>query len=257
MKKVLLTLLTVLGVSSAMAQVSAPDAKIATARKSVLQIQLSTADTYRDLQFDLCLPGGITASQGGVVKDAATGHVVAYEPVTVDGADAIRFVVVDAIVNYENQDATSVTGDYGKKFGSGVLVEIPVDADNSFTETAQAFLKNVNTSDDNGNNVSVESSNFDIEWVLLGDVNANNIIDIADAVAVVNNVTGKENEVFVREAADVNGNATSYDDVKVGEIADAVAIVNLVVGKTDTESGSAKANNVEVTESIEDTLDPQ
>ena len=90
----------------------------------------------------------------------------------------------------------------------------------------------------------------------MGDVNDNGLVEIADAVAVVNNVTGKENEVFVKEAADVNGNAVSYDDdAKIGEIADAVAVVNIVVGKTD--SNSAKATILDASDSFEDTLDPQ
>lgn len=61
---------------------------------------------------------------------------------------------------------------------------------------------------------------------ILGDVNGDGDVDIADAVCIVNHVVGKATPSFIAEAADVNGD----DDV---DIADAVRIVNLVVGKID------------------------
>ena len=62
---------------------------------------------------------------------------------------------------------------------------------------------------------------------LLGDVNHDGDVDIADAVCIVNYVVGKTMPVFILAAADVNGDG----DV---DIADAVRIVNLVVGKIDS-----------------------
>ena len=61
---------------------------------------------------------------------------------------------------------------------------------------------------------------------VLGDVNGDETVDIADAVAVVNHVVGKANTSFVEQAADVNGDG-------VVNIADVVRIVNLVLGKND------------------------
>ena len=68
-----------------------------------------------------------------------------------------------------------------------------------------------------------------------GDVNNDAEIDIADAVAIVNYVVGKESMVFKKNAADVNG------DTEI-DIADAVRIVNLVVGKIDALSRQAKGS---------------
>ena len=57
---------------------------------------------------------------------------------------------------------------------------------------------------------------------LLGDVNDDGIVDIADAIAIANHIIGKPNEVFVIEAADVNVDG----DIS---IADAAGIINMIL----------------------------
>ena len=59
---------------------------------------------------------------------------------------------------------------------------------------------------------------------VLGDVDNDGIVDIADAVCIVNHIVSKPTPVFIEAAADVNGDG----DV---DIADAVQIVNFIVGK--------------------------
>jgi hypothetical protein len=59
---------------------------------------------------------------------------------------------------------------------------------------------------------------------ILGDVNGDGDVDIADAVCIVNHVVGKPNTTFIEAAADANNDG----DI---DIADAVHIVNYVVGK--------------------------
>lgn len=69
-----------------------------------------------------------------------------------------------------------------------------------------------------------ESQGGDIHNIIKGDVNGDKIVDIDDALCIVNYLVGKSNSTFVLEAADVNGDG-------VVDIADAVYIVNFVVGK--------------------------
>lgn len=61
-----------------------------------------------------------------------------------------------------------------------------------------------------------------------GDVNGDGVLDIADAVAIVNYIVGKPNPSFDVAAADVNNDGTV-------DIADAVKIVNIIVGKEKGE----------------------
>lgn len=71
--------------------------------------------------------------------------------------------------------------------------------------------------------------------LLIGDVNEDGSLDIADAVAIVNYIVGKPNLKFNINVADVNLD----NDV---DIADAVSIVNIIVGKPVT-TGAAAAKN--------------
>ena len=71
------------------------------------------------------------------------------------------------------------------------------------------------------------AATFTAKALVLGDVNGDGDVDIADAVCIVNYVVGKPNATFIEAAADVDGDG-------VVDIADAVRIVNLVVGKITT-----------------------
>lgn len=62
------------------------------------------------------------------------------------------------------------------------------------------------------------------ESPLLGDVNGDGVIDIADGVGIVNYIVGKTTSAFLPEVADVDGDGSI-------DIADAVQIVNLITGK--------------------------
>lgn len=63
--------------------------------------------------------------------------------------------------------------------------------------------------------------------VLTGDVNGDGLVNIADAIGIVNRVVRKESAIFIEGVADVN------QDGQV-DIADAIAIVNIVVRKNQT-----------------------
>ena len=63
-----------------------------------------------------------------------------------------------------------------------------------------------------------------VEDYVLGDVNGNDVVDIGDAVSIVNYLVGKDTSNFVAKAADTNKNGQI-------DIGDAVTIVNLLVGK--------------------------
>jgi hypothetical protein len=59
--------------------------------------------------------------------------------------------------------------------------------------------------------------------VIMGDANGDGTVDVADVVAIVNQIHGQPDDSFVIEAADMNG------DGKVN-VADVVATVNVILG---------------------------
>lgn len=234
MKKFLLSMLTLLGATSVWAQsVSVPDTRVAQQRTNVLKVTLSSASDTRDLQFDLTLPEGISlVENAGTVLDAAAGHVIQYQA-QADGS--IRFVVVDAIVDYDDPDATSAdAATYGKKFSEGVLVEIPVLAAADFDgNPAVAQVTNLYISNDAGQNVSADPANFEFNIImnLLGDVNEDGAVDVQDIVCVIGDIQQETPTVFNRGAADIDNEGNI-------DVQDVVGIVDII--QTKTPSSSAK-----------------
>jgi hypothetical protein len=121
-------------------------------------------------------------------------------------------VLMDGVlpVNNDGDGIGRLSFDISLKPGLPIGTEIPNQAAIKFDENAVIMTPTwLNTIGD---------------AMLLGDVNDDGDVDIADAVCVVNHVVGKPTPAFNAAAADVNGDG----DV---DIADAVRIVNLVVGK--------------------------
>lgn len=65
-----------------------------------------------------------------------------------------------------------------------------------------------------------------------GDVNGNDMVDISDAMCIVNHILGKEMATFIDAAADVNGDG-------VIDIADAVHIVNIILNNGGSQAAPA------------------
>ncbi len=237
MKKGLLTMLALLSMGSVFAQdYSGPDARVVTARKGVLKIQLSSTTTYRDLQFDLTLPTGISLVTESVspespdatnVKEGAAGHVIAYNAV---GDNAVRFAVYDQA--------------NGNAFTDGVLIEIPVQASDAFTANDVANVTNVVTSDNYAKSYAKNAFDINILVNLLGDVNEDGSVNVTDIMAVASRIKGVATTPFNEGAADWT------DDTEIN-----VTDIMGIAGYIKTNTGNAKAYNIEV--AFEDTLDPQ
>ena len=197
-------------------------------KTGTVKIRLAGTENYRDLQFDITLPAGVTAADGNVVID--TDHDVE-SAAQASNAQTVRFVL------YSNT---------GANLSNDILLEIPVNVtDVTAVDGATATLSNVLSSDATAaTSLTVTGSEFLFSVMKLGDINDNGKVDIGDATCVINNVVGAANDVYVEEVADVNKNN------KFGEIGDATSIVNIVVGTAT----SAKKN---FNEEVGDTLDPE
>ena len=181
--------------------------RIAASRFSKLKVTLVSTTPYRDLQFDLTLPAGITLKDeaGGTVVDEASNHVLQYNA---EGS-TIHFVVVDAVINAsQNYDSETFPAaekeNYGKILSNGVIVEIPINAAATFTGTQQANLANMKVSKDDGTNINLTDGNFDIKAILLGDVNDDGKVDPTDALNIQLNFLEATPSDFIEEAGYVN-----------------------------------------------------
>lgn len=257
MKKFLLSLvaLMTIGVSAWADGVTVPQTRIAASRFSKLKVTLESTTPYRDLQFDLTLPEGITlkdTENGGTVVDEASNHVIQY---AAEGS-TLHFVVVDAIADvYDGTDATNYTGEnlpdkdsYGKTFTSGIIVEIPINAAATFSGTQTASLANLSTSNDAGDKVDLTDGSFNIKAVLLGDVNDDGFVDPTDALNIQYFYLNDVPDDFVEEAGYVTEEDEEIDPT------DALEVQYIYL-----ESGVKKMRNGDVVVKKDDvsTLDPE
>lgn len=251
MKKGLLTMLALLSMGSMLAQdFSGPDARVVTARKGVLKVQLSSTTSYRDLQFDLTLPQGITLVTESVspetpdktnVKEGATGHVIAYNPVGTEG-NVVRFAVYDQT--------------NGNAFTDGVLIEIPVQATDAFTANDVANVTNVVTSDVDAKSYGKDDFNINILVNLLGDVNEDNNVNVTDVLTTAEFVLVNEDITKVPDMKNLG--AADVDGGNVINVTDVVGIAGIAMEFTgNTPALGAKPALKDANIAVEDTLDPQ
>jgi len=233
MKKGLLTMLALLSMGSVYAQdFTFPDARVVTAnttRQGVVQVKLNSTNVYRDLQFDLTLPDGITLVTESVspetpdatnVKEGATGHVIAYNPVGTEG-NVVRFAVYDQT--------------NGNSFSNDVLIEIPVKFATGKT-TGVATIDNLIASNATAESIPQNEDPFNFNIILLGDVDADGVVDVQDIVTLISKIQREDPSPFIGIAADFDGDEL-YD------VQDITGIVGVIQG--DTGSSPAKKYVVE------------
>lgn len=242
MKKGLLTMLALLSIgSSAFAQKTLDVPEVArkagnvqqvvvleSEKKGTVKVLLSGTEDYRDLQFDIVLPDGVTAAEGQNVFSDNYAVQSAVQP----DRKTVRFVL------YSESAA---------KLSNEILFEIPVTIEDvNAVNGAKATIENVLSSNDAAltSLTDIQGSEFPFSVMKLGDINDNGEVEIGDATCVINNIVGEANDVYVAEVADVNNQEGP------GEIGDATSIVNIIVGV----STPAKKN---FNEQIGDTLDPE
>lgn len=244
MKKGLLTMLALLSMgSSAFAQtVNVPtvvrkagevkEVSVVANRQGTVKIELQGGANYRDLQFDITLPEGITLADetnGGTVA-IETDHAVGFAHQTAAGV--VRFVL------YSENAA---------KLSDAILLEIPVTVANTFTGTQAATLTNVLTSNDAAEtSIAIADGNFNFRACLLGDVNDDGSVSLRDATWIAKFLIDADPTPFVEEVADFN------DDTSMS-LRDATALAKSLI--TDS---SAKENVFEeVEEDFVNEVDPE
>ena len=229
MKKGLLTMLALLSMgSSVFAQmVNVPtvvrkagevkEVSVVANRQGTVKIELQGGANYRDLQFDITLPDGITLADetnGGSVA-IETDHAVGFATQTASGA--VRFVLYS---------------ETGAKLSNAILLEIPVDVAESFTGTQPATLTNVLTSNDAAEtSIAIADAPFNFRAVLLGDVNDDGRVANADQVAIVMYLLDEPSTPFVFEAADMEYDATKPNNITN---ADAISLADKLLEGTSS-----------------------
>ena len=187
-----------------------------------LSICLKNANETSAYSFDLMLPEGFS-----IETDGSNGFD---SQVTLSSRHNGHAVTTNAKGNNIYSVSVLSLSSKALKDNDGAIMTIRLKAADELSEGEyEIAIKNARYSLLSGEtSVSMADTKAGVTIVRyrLGDANGDGMVDIADAVTIVNYVVGKEAPSFRTAAADANGDG-------VVDIADAVRIVNLIVGKID------------------------
>ena len=181
-----------------------------------------TTDNFTGYQFDLVLPSGIvTVKDEEGVPSFELGEEVYYKSHTVSAShlsSCDRFVCL------------STNSSVFKKM-QGTLLSIPicVDADVN-SDTYDGKLKNIQFGTKDGKTIYFEDVPFSItigDATLVGDVNYDGLISIADVTALVNILLGNDDAEpykYNHKAANVNGD----EDINSEDV---TALMGIILGE--------------------------
>ena len=187
-----------------------------------IPVRLKNADSVTSYGFELVLPEGmsITTDGGGSFDNAITlstrhhsSHVATTNKLSANTYKIVVSSLSSKSINGNEGEMLSIkaqiaesmiVGDYIIKIQEPLLVS---------ADGTKPTIAPTNTT------VTIESYNY-----VRGDVDSDGVVDLADAVLVINYYVGKPVTIFNNSAADVDGDG-------VIDLADAVKIINYYVGK--------------------------
>ena len=187
-----------------------------------IKVSLKNANAATSYGFELVLPQGLsiaTTSEGDF--DAA---------VTMSARHKGHTLTTNKLAN--NTYKVGVASLSGKALtdNDGLVLTIKAHvADNMTVGDYPILIQNLLIVNTDGTKPAVQNtqSKITIEGYTKGDVDGDGVVDLADAVLVINHYVGKPVNKFVAKAADVDGDG-------VIDLADAVRIINFYVGKVQT-----------------------
>lgn len=186
---------------------------LAAGQTKTVQMMLNNEQTYAGMQCDLTLPTGLTLTK--LEKGTRCRNHTLTTNTLDDGSTRVWI---------SSMSSRTISGT------SGALLTVTVKATSDFSGTHQLWLRNIvgahETNDASGERVELidNMTSINPSAQVVGDVNADGVVDIADVNAVINVMLGK------LLASDFPGNADVTGDGKV-DIADVNTAINLMLGK--------------------------
>ena len=187
-----------------------------------IEVKLKNANSITSYGFELVLPAGVTISTStdGDFDDA----------VTMSTRHKGHTLTTNKLANNTYKVGVASLSSKALTDNDGLVLTIKAHVADNIAEGEYAIGVQspliVNT---DGTKPAVQStqSKITIEDYTKGDVDGDGVIDLADAVLVINHYVGKPVAKFNEKAADVDGDG-------VVDLADAVRIINFYVGKVQS-----------------------
>lgn len=200
-----------------------------------IEVKLKNAETVTSYGFELKLPEGIT-----IITDGDGGFD---ESITLSSRNSKHNVTTNKLDGNVYKIGVASLSSKSIADNDGIVLTIKAHVQEDMAEGLyQVVMYSPLIVYTNGMKPSVQKtySTVTVENYQKGDVDGDGVVDLADAVLVINHYVGKPVTTFIEKAADVDGDG-------VIDLADAVLIINYYVGKIPSLSRSAN----------EDGLDPQ
>ena len=226
--------------------------KKSASREGVVKIQLANSANYRDMQFDLTLPEGISlvnvpTTENPVVKVDAINdehHVLFY---ALEG-QTVKIAVVDNVVNLAENTQSASAETYGKYLADGIVFELPIQATADFTGVKNANIANLAFTDDAATvDITATAEPFGIAMIQLGDVDDNGAVELNDAIYIARFTVEGNPQPFVEDVADYDG----QDGIALN---DAIEVARSTV--TDDDPALSK-QMLDVEDSFVNEMDPE
>lgn len=204
-----------------------------------LSLKMNNTKEITGVQCDIYLPEGMTFA-----KDE-DGYYMA--ELSTERTTTTKTNIFDAVLQSDGSLRILASSTKSAAFSgnSGEVATIVVNvAEDMADGDYPIVIKSIEMSDKSGNNYSVSrvKSTVTVASYLLGDVNADGKVNVADITVIANNILNLPNTTFVEAAADLNL------DGKVN-VADITCLANLILyGNITGQTAGAKAMFVEAPE---------
>lgn len=183
-----------------------------------LPIYLKNDEVIEGLQFKLTLPEGVSVAEDeeGLITSTTdrTNGMTVMGRKDPDADNSYLFVLLSL-------EGNTITGNEGVFMNVKLNIDSDVDLGDYEIKIEDVYMT---TASYETLHPAEATSDLIMTDIVMGDVNNDGVINVTDAIGVVNYILKNVPSVFVEEAADVNNDG-------VINITDAIGIVNMILGK--------------------------
>ena len=200
-----------------------------------IEVKLKNADTATSYGFEIELPDGVSVT---LDSDGSFD-----EEITLSSRNSKHNVTTNKLSGNIYKIGVASLGSKSLTDNDGIVLIIKANVRDDMPEGVYpVMIKNPLIVYSNGSKPTVQETQTSItvakENYQKGDVDGDGVVDLADAVLVINHYVGKPVTTFIEKAADVDGDG-------VVDLADAVLIINYYVGKIPNLSRSVNENGLD------------
>ncbi len=208
-----------------------------------LPLMLNNKADITAIQFDLKLPEGVDIQK----KSDNVSYNISFNEQS-ERTDISSHSISNALQEDGAIRVICYSTGLNSFFGnSGAILDIPLEISEEITLGEHLIsIENIVLTDKNETKYTIDnySSLLNVISATLGDSNADDVVDVADIVALANHILGNTSGTFLVDAADLNGDGNI-------DVADIVSLANKILSGTSAKSSrKAYIRNIATHENV-------